>query len=248
MAGFRGPAGLPMPSTAVNQGAGPVQEENPFNSVPAVPLALVAIIVAVELMLSAAGNGFIGGAQGIGWRSGAFQDYAFAPAVMTEIFERGRGSFDLWKRFVTYAFVHLSFTHALWGVVLLLALGKFVGEAFRPVAFLTLFAASTVFGAVIYGLLSWQNAPLLGAYPGVYGLIGAYTYMMWLALERLGDNQLKAFQLIGILLGIMLVYSMIFGSSPTWIAEVAGFLIGLFAAPVLAPGGWSAFLERMRRR
>ena len=79
-------------------------------------------------------------------------------------------------------------------------------------------------------------------------MIGAYTYLMWLALERLGDNQLKAFQLIGILLGLMLVYSMIFGSSPTWIAEVAGFVVGLAIAPLLAPGGWSAFLIRLRRR
>ena len=223
-------------------------EESPFNAIPPVPLALVLIIVGVELTLSAAGAGLIGGAQGFTWRNGAVQDYAFAPAILTEIFERGRGSFDLWKRFVTYAFVHVSFTHALWAAVLLLALGKFVGEVFRPIPFLILFLVSTVAGATIYGLLSWQNTALLGAYPGVYGLIGAYTYLMWLTLERLGENQLKAFQLIGVLLGIMLVYSMIFGSTPTWIAEVAGFVVGLFIAPLLAPGGWAAFVYRIRNR
>ncbi|WP_281984607.1 rhomboid family intramembrane serine protease [Thalassorhabdomicrobium marinisediminis] len=226
----------------------PNHGENPFNAIPPVPLALVLVIAGIELVFSAAGAGFIGGAGGIGWRSAAFQDYAFAPAVMTEIFERGRSSFDLWKRFVSYAFVHINFTHTLWAGVLLLALGKFVGEIFRPVAFALLFFLSTILGAAIYGLLSWQNAPLLGAYPGVYGLIGAYTYLMWLTLERMGENQLKAFQLIGILLGLMLVYSMIFGSTPTWIAEVAGFVVGLFAAPLLAPGGWTAFVNRMRKR
>ena len=225
-----------------------MKDENPFNSVPLVPLLLVAAVALVELTLTAAANGWLGGAQGVGWRSGAFQDYAFAPTVMTEIFERGRGSFDLWKRFVTYPFVHYSFTHALWACVLLLALGKFVGEIFRPVAFAILFFACTIFGALIYGALSWQNTPLLGAYPGAYGLIGAYTYLMWLTLERMGENQLKAFQLIGVLLGLMLIYSMIFGSSPTWIAEVAGFVLGLFIAPLLAPGGWSAFLSRIRER
>ncbi len=222
--------------------------ENPFNSVPRVPLALVAIIVAVELTLTAAANGWVGGAQGIGWRSAAFQDYAFAPAVMTEIFERGRGTFDMWKRFVTYPFVHATFTHALWACVLLLALGKFVGEVFRPVPFAILFFTCSIIGAAVYGLLSPANIGLVGAYPGLYGLIGAYTYLMWLTLERMGENQLKAFQLIGILLGLMLVYSMMFGSAPTWIAEVAGFLVGLFTAPVLAPGGWSAFLKRIRSR
>lgn len=226
----------------------PNQGENPFNSVPMVPLLLVIAIAGVELMLSAAANGFVGGAQGVGWRNQAFQEYAFAPAVMTEIFERGRGSFDLWKRFVTFAFIHHNFTHALWAVVLLLALGKFVGEVFRPVAFVLLFAISSILGAAVYGLVSWQNAALVGAYPGVYGLIGAYTYLMWLTLNRMGENQLKAFQLIGVLLGLMLVYSMIFGSTPTWIAEVAGFVVGLFIAPLLAPGGWAAFVQRMRQR
>ncbi len=225
-----------------------MSEENPFNSIPMVPLVLVLVIMGIELILSAAGNGYIGGAQGLGWRNAAFQDYAFAPAVVTEIFERGRGSFAVWQRFVTYAFLHVSFTHALWASVLLLALGKYVGEIFRPAAFAILFFATTIFGALVYGALSWQNTPLVGAYPGVYGLIGAYTYLMWLTLGRMGENQLKAFQLIGILLGLLLIYSMLFGATPTWIAEVAGFVVGLFLAPVLAPGGWAAFLSRIRNR
>lgn len=225
-----------------------MQTETPFNSVPPVPLLLVLTMAGIELTFSAAANGWVGGAAGVGWRAVAFQDYAFAPAVMTEIFERGRGSFDLWKRFVTYPFVHLGFTHALWACVLLLALGKFVGDIFRPVAFLLLFLICTVFGAVIYGLLSPTNTGLAGAYPGIYGLIGAYTYLMWLRLEQVGENQLKAFRLIGVLLGLLLVYSMLFGAAPTWIAEVAGFVIGLFAAPILTPGGWTAFIERTRRR
>lgn len=225
-----------------------MQEESPFNTVPMAALALVAIVVAAELVLSAAAAGFVGGAQGIGWRAGAFQDHAFAPAIMTEIFDRGRGSFDLWKRFATYSFVHLSFTHALWASVLLLAMGKYVGEVLRPLPFLVLFFAASIGGAAIYGAVSWQNTPLLGAYPGIYGLIGAYTYLMWLTLGQLGENQIKAFQLIGVLMGLMLVYSMIFGSTPTWIAEASGFLIGLCLAPVLAPGGWQALLTRIRQR
>ncbi|WP_375280761.1 rhomboid family intramembrane serine protease [Pseudooctadecabacter sp.] len=225
-----------------------MQDQSPFNTIPPVPLVLVLIMAGIELTLSAAANGYVGGAQGVGWRAQAFQDYAFAPAVLDQITTRGQYDISLFRRFVTYTFIHVNFTHALWGIVLLLALGKFVGEKFSPLSFTLLFTASTIGGALVYGLLSWQNAALVGAYPGVYGLIGAYTYIMWLALERLGDNQFKAFQLIGILLGLMLVYSMIFGSSPTWIAEVAGFVIGLAISPLLAPGGWQAFLTRLRQR
>lgn len=238
-----------MPQSPVNRSdTTDMQEESPFNAIPPVPLVLALVMAGFELTFSGAENGFWGGAQGVGWRAEAFQEYAFAPAVMTEIFERGRGTFDLWKRFVTYPFLHINFTHALWASVLLLALGKFVGEKFSALNFALLFALSSIGGALIYGAVSWQNTALVGAYPGVYGLIGAYTYLMWMALERLGENQLKAFQLIGILLGLMLIYSMIFGSSPTWIAEVSGFVIGLCISPLLAPGGWSAFLARVRQR
>lgn len=223
-------------------------DENPFNAIPLVPLVLVLVIAGVELTLTAAANGFIGGARGVGWRAGVFGELQFYPDIMTQIFERGRGSFDYYKRFVTYPFVHASFTHALWVCVLLLALGKFVGEKFHALSFAVLFFVSSACGAAVYGALSWQNTQLIGAYPGVYGLIGAYTYLMWLTLERIGENQLKAFQLIGVLLGLMLIYSMMFGSTPTWIAQVAGFVTGLFIAPLLAPGGWQAFVNRMRQR
>lgn len=224
------------------------REESPFNAIPIVPLLLVLIIAGIELTLTAAENGLVGGAQGVGWRATAFREMQFFPELMTELFERGRWTLDYLKRFVTYPFIHASFTHALWASVLLLALGKYVGEIYRPIAFLILFFVSTIIGAAVYGVLAWQNTQLIGAYPGVYGLIGAYTYLMWLTLGRMGENQLKAFQLIGILLGLLLVYSMIFGSSPTWIAEVAGFVTGLFIAPLLAPGGWGAFIQRIRKR
>ena len=128
--------------------------ESPFNAIPLVPLALVAIIITFELTLTVAANGWVGGFQGVGWRAGAFGKFQFYPEVITEIFERGRGSFDYWKRFVTYPFIHSSLTHAVWVCVLLLALGKFVGEIFSSVAFLVLFFATSILGAVIYGVLS----------------------------------------------------------------------------------------------
>lgn len=224
-----------------------MENQSPFNSIPSLPLALVLVIAGIELIFSAAEAGFIGGPTSIGWRAGAFQDYSFAPAVVEEIL-KGNGSLNLYQRFVSYLFLHGSFTHALWACVLLLALGKFVGEAYRPLSFAILFFGSVIFGALIYGLLSPRNVGLVGAFPGVYGLIGAYTYMMWLTLGRLGENQYRAFTLIGILMGLTLIYSMIFGSSPIWIAELFGFVTGLVLAPLVAPGGWARFLVRLRQR
>ncbi|PWG17787.1 rhomboid family intramembrane serine protease [Salibaculum griseiflavum] len=225
-----------------------MDNQSPFNAIPPVPLALVLLIAGVELVFSAAESGFVGGPSGIGWRAGAMQDYAFAPAVVEQVFGAGDFGVDMLRRFVSYIFIHYSFTHTLWACVLLLALGKFVGEAYRPVPFVILFFGSAIFGALVYGLFSPRNVGLVGAYPGIYGLIGAYTYMMWLTLGRMGENQYRAFTLIGILMGLMLVWSMIFGATPIWIAEATGFVIGLALAPLVAPGGWQQFLSRVRQR
>lgn len=225
-----------------------MSSQSPFNTIPPVALALVLVIAAIELVFQARLMGLAGG-QGVDdWRQMAFDGWAFAPAVVDVLAERGLGQPDLLKRFVTYLFIHGSFTHALWACVLLLAMGKFVGEAYRPLPFLVIFLGAVTGGALIYGLVLNRNYPLLGAYPGIYGLIGAYTYMMWLTLGRMGQNQMQAFTLIGILMGLTLVYSMLFGSSPWWIAELSGFVIGLFLAPLVAPGGWKAFLDRLRQR
>ncbi len=220
--------------------------DRPVNDLPMVIVGLCLIAVAVELMLSAASAGLLGGAGGIGWRLQFVQQYSFVPGVL-DLVARGDVSFDLLKRFVTYAFVHDGFTHMLFAGALLLALGKFVGDVFSTVATLILFLISTVVGAVVYGLIVGSNFPLLGLYPAVYGFIGAYTYLVWLRLGQMGENQLRAFQLIGFLLGLQLVFGLIFGSSPVWIAELAAFATGLSASTILAPGGWSALLTRMRR-
>ena len=225
-----------------------MSSENPFNAIPPIILALVVVVIGVEAVLSLADQGWLGGRTGIGWRPAAIQDYGMAPRVVEVIVDQGNYSFDLLKRFVTYPFVHGSFTHALWGTVLLLALGKYVGEVFHPAAVIILFLACAIGGALIYGLTSPRNVGLIGVFAPVYGFIGAYTYLMWLTLGRMGENQLRAFSLIVVLLGIMLVYGMLFGSSPTWIAEIAGFVIGLVLAPILSPGGWRAFVVRLRQR
>ena len=225
-----------------------MSSENPFNAIPPIILALVVVVIGIEAVLSLADQGWLGGRTGIGWRPAAIQDYGMSPRVVEVIVDQGNYSFDLLKRFVTYPFVHGSFTHTLWGAVLLLALGKYVGEVFHPAAVIILFLACTIGGALIYGLTSPRNVGLIGVFTPVYGLIGAYTYLMWLTLGRMGENQLRAFSLIVVLLGIMLVYGMLFGSSPTWIAEIAGFVIGLVLAPILSPGGWRAFVVRLRQR
>ena len=220
----------------------------PVNPIPPVIIGLCMVIIVVEVALSLADASLLGGRQGIGWRIAAIQDYGFSPAVWDQMVERGDYSFDILKRFITYAFVHGSFTQALFGLAILLALGKFVGDVFHPLAVLAIFVVSGGVGAAVYGATVSQNIALFGVYPPDYGLIGAFTYLQWLRLGRMGENQLRAFQMIGFLMAIQLLFALLFGGSPAWIADVAGFCTGLLLSTLVAPGGWSAFMRRMRSR
>ena len=160
-----------------------MQQEAIVNPIPPVVIVLCLFVIGVELVLSAGTAGLVGGPLAIGWRLAAMQDYAFSSAVIERVVGQGDFSFNIVKRFVTYGFVHASFTQALFAAALLLALGKFVGDVFRATSVLII-----VFG------------------------------------------------------------SLIFGSSPVWIAELAGFAFGFGASTVVAPGGWTALLEKLRER
>jgi len=222
--------------------------EPPVNPIAPVIILLVLAMVLVEGALSLAEAGIVGGRTGIGWRIGALQDYGISPLVLDVMVTRSDYSFDLLRRFVTYPFVHGDFTHALFCMALLLALGKFVGDTFGSLKTLAVFVGSAVFGGLVFCLLARDSSALFGGYPPVFGLIGAYTYILWLTLGTAGKNQLAAFRLIGFLLALQLVFGLLFGSGQSWIAELAGFVFGFGLATLLVPGGWAALLGRLRQR
>ena len=144
--------------------------------------------------------------------------------------------------------------HAVFVVVILLALGKFVGEVFSWWALLATWVVATVVGALAYTAVPLAHAGLLGGYPGVYGLIGAYSFLLWVRMVRTGDNQLRAFRLIGFLLVLQVIFAGVgiawYGieQGTTWdfVADIAGFAAGFLLAFVVSPGGWSRMLARLR--
>ncbi len=220
--------------------------ESPINDLPPLLLVLFLATAGIEAVLSLAGEGFVGGAAGVGWRIAAIERVAVSPAVLDAALQGGQGG--LWLRFLLYPFVHGGVIHALFAGALLLALGKFVAEGMGQARMLAVFVAAAVGGAVVFALLLDGAQPLYGAYPAVYGLIGAFTYLLWLRLGRAGENRLQAFRLIGTLLAIQLLFGAIFGAGPQWIAELGGFVAGGLAAVLVAPGGLAALRARLRTR
>ena len=224
----------------------------PLNPLPMVVWVLALPMIAMEVVVQAGANGLAGGPAGIGWRVQAIQTLGFAPDYLRQMLDLWQFPLDGIYRLVSFSFVHLDLSHTLFVVVILLALGKFVGEVYAGWAVLVTYFASAAVGALVYTALPLTHAGLIGGYPGNYGLIGAYTFLLWVRLA--GQGSLRAFQLIGFfmvfqvamaVIGIML-YGVERGTTWEFVADLAGFATGFALAFVVSPGGGARVLAKLR--
>lgn len=221
-------------------------DPSPVNPLPPLVVVLFLAMVGVEAVISLGAQGIIGGPGAIGWRLDAINQYAFFSEVFDQMWQLGLWPAEHVLRFFSYSFVHASITHAAFAGVILLAMGKMVAEAFGQWRMLIIFVVSGVGGALIYALLVDDPFPLIGSFPNVYGLIGGFTYLLWRNLEQMGENQYRAFMLIGFLMGIQLVFGLFFGGQKDWVADASGFVVGFGLSFVLSPGGWARVRNQIR--
>lgn len=221
---------------------------HPLNPLPGVVWLLALPIAIIEIVLSLASDGLIGGPDAVGWRLQALQDFAFSTPVFQWMLANSYFPPEQLLRFVSYMFIHTGPTHAIFTVVFILAMGKFVSEVFKPWAVVAIFFASGILGALAYGLLSFSPVVLIGAYPPVYGLIGAFSFILWVRLGANGGNRMGAFTLIAFFLGFQMIFALTFGGSREWIADAAGFLTGFALSFLVCPGGPARALAAIRRR
>lgn len=236
----------------------PEHMEPPLNPLPPVVWALALPMIVLEAVLQLASAGLIGGQDGVGWRLTVLQRMAFVPDQLLWMFETRQFPLPDLARLLAYAFAHVSLSHAAFVVVFVMALGKFVSEVFRPWAVATLFLGSSIGAALIYTavlnavpalqLSTGQMMPLVGGYPGAFGLIGAFTFVLWLRLGADGGPSWRAFSLIGMMMAVRLIFGLLFGSGPDWVADLAGFGVGFGLSFVVVPGGPSRLLEHLRQR
>ena len=219
----------------------------PVNPLPPAVVALVLVIMGIEAMFSLGTRGIIGGPAAVGWRLEYMQLYGFSGDIFWWMWDTGQWPAEHLIRFVSYTFVHVAFTQALFVCVFVLAMGKMVGEVFGDLAMVIIFVMSSIGGALGYAVLVDSQYPLIGGFPAVYGWIGAFTYILWRSLGMVGAQQSRAFTLIAFLMGIQLVFGLLFGGQKDWVADLAGFATGFGLSFFLAPGGWASMRGKIRR-
>ena len=228
----------------------PDHNASPFNAVPPVAVIAALAMAGIEVALNAGAQGMVGGPGAVGWRIAALERFAFSgPLFRWMLDDSARITAGGLFRLVSYPFVHGSFTHMLFSVVITLALGKFVGEVFRSAALVAIWLVATVVAAVAYAYLTTTPAPLYGGMAPAYGLIGAFTFILWERARRQRQSPLAAFRMIGFLVVLQLAFGAIQGGLGVQIvAELAAFAAGFLTSFVVSPGGWTTLVASLRRR
>jgi rhomboid protease GluP len=218
-----------------------------FNPMPPVVVALFGLIAGTELLFTFAGTGILGDPDGIGWRYAAIESYGVNTSLIGWMIETNQYPLEHLARFVSFSFLHSSMINTAVACALFLAMGKMVGTIFSAVAVLVFFFVSAVIGAVCYSLAVPEGGWLFGSFTGIYGLIGAYTFMIWVSLRVRNAPQGQAFYLIAILMGVQLGFGMILGDNNSWIADLTAFLTGFILSFFFVPGGFGSVLALFRR-
>ena len=226
---------------------------SPFNPLPALLWLLLLAIIVVEAVLWAGGQGLIGGSQALGWRLEAITRYGFSGAVQSVMLENRHFAGAYLLRYATFSFIHTGPMHAFFVVVLLAALGKYVGDAFGALRLLAVLAPATLGGAVIFGLIigEGERAWLVGGMPMVFALVGAASWWRWQRPAESGEDDARRRRAVWLIGGVMLLRAVIgvtIEPGHAWIADLGAFGLGLALAAVIGPGGWAMIRARLRAR
>lgn len=220
--------------------------QSPFNKLPPVIVALAVIIGGLELLFTMAGMRLIGGPLGEGWRQAAIEDFGVFDQLWEWMVANQSWPWDMLRRFLTYPLIHEDTLSAVFVIVFVLAMGKMVGEVFNPVAVLAVFWLSAIVGALAYVTVLDEPRQLVGGFPGAYGLIGGFTFLLWANLTARGANQYRAFSLIAMLMAIHLGFAIFSGDFGRTVSDLGGFFAGFLISFVVCPGGWRTILAKLR--
>ena len=222
--------------------------QSPLLPLPWAVWVLLLPIAAVEAVLQAAALGWIGGPEGIGWRLAAVERFGLAGALLSHQWETGRLGWAEAARLWSFMAVHPSGLVAVLALALIAALGKAVGQVLPGPALLVLAGVAAPVGALVWAVGLGAPVWLIGAYPAVFALLGAFAWLLWRGHVAQGADRQRFAALIGLLLVLRVAVGLWIGGGQDWIADLAAFAFGLAIAPGLMPGAMGRLRDRLRRR
>ena len=206
----------------------------------------------VLFLIIVIGEAYIAGAEARLWgsfdaRIALMRQFAFMPEGFGRAMSAGLWISELFWRMLTYPFVHGSLMQGVFASVFILAMGKFVGEVLGNIAVVAIFFASAIFAALGFAMFTSSGFPLFGGFPAAYGLIGAFTFVLFSRSQGILTQQLMAFRLLGILMVINIAFAMMQSGPPLWVAELFGAISGFISAMIIHPGGVKIIINKIRR-
>jgi rhomboid protease GluP len=218
-----------------------------LNPLPGVVWLMLAAVAGIESVLFAAGQGWIGGPEGIGWRLAAIARLGFAAEGQAWMIETGHAPAAILVRYIAYPWVQPAPSAAGLAFVMLAALGKAVAEGQGARVVLAVALVVPPIAAAAFGAVAAGGGLLVGAMPLVFGLVGALARR----LAAPGADPVarrRALSLMAVLLAVRGAVGLWAEAGPLWVADLVAVALGFALAAAFAPGGARAALARMRRR
>ena len=122
------------------------------NPIPTSILLIFSGIILVEALLVFGFGGPLAKTETTIERLNLVQNYGVPPNLASWMFETGNFSINYISRFILYPFINLSGLSVVFAAVLLLALGKMVGEVFSSFSVILIWLLSTFFAAIFYSI------------------------------------------------------------------------------------------------
>lgn len=200
----------------------------PFKPLPRSLLVLVAVIAALELLLSASDAGLIADPT---LRTRFLQTGAFWTQLLRGV--EPIFAAQPFTMFLSHALLHGGFAHMLMNMVMLLALGRFVSDRYGAGVVPPLFLAGAVAGGALYGLLSSDGAPMVGASGADFAFIGVWTVWDFRRHRAAGASAGPVWRRVAALVAINVVMYIWLDGMLAWQAHLGGFIAGCAYGAVL---------------
>lgn len=192
-------------------------------------------VAGVELVLWAGAHGLVNWAGSAGWRAQALVLFGISPELQGWMWDTGRYPPEGLWRYLVYGFFHLGPMQAALVVVITAALGKACADRLGSLKVLILLVLAQAAGGMAFGLVADPGAWLIGGYPMIFALAGAYAALT-------GTRQ--ALFMVAVLVVARLALTAMAGGGMDWLADLTALSMGT----ALAKGLDGPILARLRRR